>query len=255
MISRGFDELLYASECVEGQTLRRFLIMLTAALLVIGAGEAAALTVFADDFSDANGTPMSGKSPDIGLGTWNVTLGAPGFTVQDGSVDTFGADRLAVGTFIDDLGAGEILELILTTVSTGGSFHSLGWAGVGLFEDGSEAFFFGDVFGDTSVWRLEEVFVQGADTTLSGDTQTVTFTYDFDTGVVALYLGAGTGGTLLASLNGQASVALDQVRFGGGTGGAMNVDSIQVSIVPEPATGLLLGLGLAFLGARRRASS
>ena len=38
----------------------------------------------------------------------------------------------------------------------------------------------------------------------------------------------------------------------GQDGGSMYVDNIQVSVVPEPTTALLLTLGLAGLGIRRR---
>ena len=212
-----------------------------------------AAIVFQDDFSEADGTALNGKAPDIGS-NWNVTVGSAGLNVNGGSVDTQGAARAAFGGFTA-LGAGERLTLTYDTVATGGTFFTAGFAGVSLFvggSGGSEPFFTGDPgSGGAASWGVVGIGAGGdqitADTTVA---TSATFVYTYDTGAWTF---TTTSGINLAG-TGTANLAIDTLRFANGGGGDIAVDNfaVDISAVPEPSSSALLGLGGIALMLRRR---
>lgn len=202
--------------------------------------------VFADDFNEANGTLVNGKAPDVG-GNWSVTVGSAGLDVQSGEVDTAGGARAAFGTFTEALSTGRTLVLDFETADTTGLFHSNGFAGISLFEGGTERIFIGDPGGASSVWGLRQSGLSD-DTTVADESVVGKFLYAFDTGAYQLFL----NGVLEANGTIASGFALDRVRFANGDGGDINVSELVVSFeIPAPAA-LPAGLALIGLAAARR---
>ncbi|WP_353565705.1 PEP-CTERM sorting domain-containing protein [Haloferula sargassicola] len=205
-----------------------------------------AATVFADDFSEPDGTTIIGKAPDVGS-AWTGT--AP--TISAGTFDTTGAGRAAFANFSVALGAGQVLTLTYDTLlPAGGAFFTGGYAGVSLYAGGSEQVFTGDLGIDT-FWGVDQPAVGGAHASTDNTAATTaTLTYFFDTGAWSFTTlsGANLSGT------GVSGVAFDQLRIANGNGGDIRVDNLMVDIsaVPEPSAALLLGLSAAGIGLRRR---
>lgn len=189
------------------------------------------VTFFADDFDDPDGTPLAGKLPDRGQGTWAAS-GGP--SVQAGVVDTVGGAREAFGTLEQALAPGERLQVFLTTTTTGGTFFSSGFAGLSLFSGGSERFFAGDPSGASSAWALEEAGVQSVGTALTAEATRVMVEYEFDTGDVRLVDFGGSG--IVATLAAAPGWPIDQLRLANGGGGDLAVDDVEARIIPGPST-------------------
>lgn len=209
---------------------------------------ARAAVVFSDDFSEADGTAIIGKAPDVG-NAW--TGNAPNITA--GSFNTTGAAREAYSTFTGGLGASEVLTLSYDTLALG-NFFSGGYAGVSLYAAGSERLFTGDAGGvaGNAFWAVDgNAFGLNLSSDNTGTTSVV-FSYVFDTGAWTFTTSSGVNLSGTATAN----VAFDQIRVANGSGGDINVDNLVVDIspVPEPSAPVLLGLGLIGLVCRRSRS-
>ena len=193
-------------------------------------------TVFADDFSDADGTNINGKASDIGRGWTGSDLNITGNTL-----DTTGAARTIFGEFADTLSAGERLDLSFTTEDvSGNNFFSGGFAGVSLYDDeGVEQIFIGDR-SDGVTWGLAGA--SGADflSAVSDPSATVDFHYDFDSGDYQFFL----DGVLLDSGTIAAELELDSLRVANNNGGDIALSNISVAFaVPEPLSLSLWAMG------------
>src|SRR6478752_2145165 len=126
----------------KGTFLPAFLAAAMASTLV----SARAAVLFADDFSEADGTVLKGKTPDTGI-SWEQTGGAD-VTLQGGVASTVGAARVVFGNFT---GAPSQAEPILTvTFDATLISHNGGYAGVSLFAGADEKIFIGDLSGETT---------------------------------------------------------------------------------------------------------
>ena len=224
----------------------RLIPILASAILTIPAAQAA--VVFSDDFSEADGTLIDGKAPDVG-NAWS----APSSTlaISNSSLDTSGAGRTVFGGFASSLAAGQILTLTYDTIAVGGgNFFSGGYAGVSLFVGGDERVFTGDT-GAGATWGVDSGAIGSA--ILSQDstaTTTATFSYAYDTGDWSF---TTTSGVDLSGV-GQVGEAFSQLRIANGSGGDIRVDNVVVDIsaVPEPSAYVLFGIAGLSLGFLRR---
>ena len=201
-----------------------------------------AALVFADDFSYANGTALSGQTPDAGSGTWT---GGGGWKVSGGAVSLVGGSDSVYGYFTTALSAGHTLTLAFDTQAVTG-FLGSSWAVVSLFDTlGGERCYIGDPGGPTTYWTAGGSIVN-ATTSDSNQANTAILKYVFDTG-------AWTFSTNGGSYNGTGTpgCAIDHLRIASGgisENGNMKLDGITVSIVPDsltsvPEPGSLLALG------------
>lgn len=208
--------------------------------------------VFRDNFTATNGTPLDGRTPEVGT-AWSVTTGAADLVITDNAVDTsvvpFG-QAVAFGGFTSALSTGQVLTLRFSTAAPAntGFLGTGGWGGVTLYTGGSggtEQFFFGKPSGfgypdwgitgaavGWSVWLFPEVLT---------DAEPVVFTYRYDTGEWTYSVGsASTSGTAASQM------AFNTVRIASGVDQgetAIKVQSVSVGVVPEPSTFVLLSLG------------
>ncbi|RYD32950.1 MAG: hypothetical protein EOP86_14515 [Verrucomicrobiaceae bacterium] len=209
-----------------------------------------AAVIFADDFSESDGTVLKGKTPDTGI-SWEQT-GGTDVTIQGGVASTVGAARVVFGNFT---GAPSVAEPLLTvTFDTTLISHNGGYAGVSLFAGTDEKIFIGDLSGDTTGWGLSiSGGGSGSNDTYSG-AHTVTISYDFSTGLTQLFDGASASGVPLLTQNAAPGLELNRLRIANDGGGdiALNSVLVQTSPVPEASTFAFLLSGLGILLIRRR---
>ena len=214
------------------------------------AGLSQAAVVFSDDFSEAPGTLIVGKSADIGS-AWSGSAGSPPLAVSAANTaDTSGDARTIFGDFTGTLASGQAVTVSFDTLSLG-NFFSGGYAGVSLYAGIDERIFIGDAGGTGSTFWAVDGNAVGLN--LSSDATTATsaeFTYLFDTGAWTLTTTSGVN----LSGTGVANIAFDRIRIANGAGGDIQVDNlvVDISAVPEPTTLALVGLGSLCAFRRRR---
>ena len=179
--------------------------------------------VFQDNFSEANGTAMDGKSSDIG-GAWSSSSWVN--QVQGNSFTQIGSGSIeSVATFTRALGTGQTLT---ATIAAGPSsvFTSGGWTGLTLKPlSGGGSLSFGDS-GSNNKWEETGTGTGSAD---SSAPNTVTITYEYDTGAWTLETTALPG---FASGTATAGMSLQNLHlWDDGVGGsAIQYDSITVDM-------------------------
>lgn len=216
------------------------------AMIALTGGTSHGAIVFSEDFSEADGTAIIGKNPDVGQ-EW--TGGAP--LIDGGSFHNPGGSAAAHAYFTSALGAGQVLTLTYETLPvSGGDFFGAGYAGVSLYLGGSERFFTGDLTGETTWGVNGPVGGSGEMSSDSTVATTATFTYLYDTGAWTFTTASGV------SLSGTTTsqIALDRLRIANSAGSGIHIDNLSVDItaVPEPSSAVLAGLFFAGLGASRR---
>lgn len=176
------------------------------------------VTVFADDFDEADGTELHGKRPDIGEGRWEVTIGDA--IIKDNVFDTSGAYRkaafVAVPPMLNELS--HILLLTIEAETAESAMHTAGWAGVSLYTGEEERIFVGDPNGAGISWGLHPAGWQAhhAAPDLSG-ARIVTLRYDYRSGLTELFEGESTTGEALASEWIAPNLVFDRLRIANGS--------------------------------------
>ncbi|WP_193211114.1 hypothetical protein [Luteolibacter marinus] len=176
-----------------------------------------------------SGPPLAGRQPGTGESHWRLERGAPELTGDhlDGSnyeaYFTLPADGLSAEFPV-------LLVTVTTAAPAGPPFHSPGWAGVSLYQDGYEICFFGDSYGNGGTWsldvkrRLPPIIstppVQGA--------QTMSLSYDRRDGTVGLYQGSTAEGAPLAASKLLPGLKFDQVRIGASEGASFPVALLEL---------------------------
>lgn len=196
--------------------------------------------VFQDNFAEADGTPLHGKSPTRGLGPWEVAQGNP--SLIDQLVDTSGEQIKAFAPLPPGiLNSRDHVLLVTVEVEEPDSrqFHSEGWAGVSLFTGEEERIFLGDPFGPGVSWALHPFGSTAVmpSPPLHGK-RTVSLRYDYRTGLAELFEGLHCHGDAVASEWIPAGLNFDRLRIGNGEGGDLALRRLEVRLLThEPAPG------------------
>lgn len=171
--------------------------LLVALFLGLMVDPAQSETVFQDDFSEADGTVMDNKPADVGS-PWSSTSWAN--QVSGNSFTQIGSGSIeSVASFTRPLGSGQTLTATIVT-GLNSTFTSGGWVGLTLIPQGGG----GSIsFGDSGANNKWEETNTGPGTTDPSASNTVTITYEYDTGLWTLETTALPGfatGTATAGL-------------------------------------------------------
>lgn len=199
--------------------------------------ELAGTILFFDDLSEADGTKLDGKLPDMGK-AWQQT-GGPSLAVSGNAIDTHGSWRTCFANFTRPLEPNELLTITIANLQTRGNFFDIGWAGYSIYTGGSEGrerVFFGDI-GRAESWAFSVLDGPGSTSPNTTAPNTVTFTYNAVTGDTTLSLSAGSPGGLVLSEVASAGLAIDSLRIANGRGSDLKFGAItaHATIIPEPA--------------------
>lgn len=184
--------------------------------------------VFAEDFSEPDLTPLSGKLPDTGPGPWFVEYGGP--LIENSLLDTSGNVRHMAFAPLGEPVLDELSHVLLLTLETEAPatsrFHSAGWAGVSLYTGTQERIFVGDPCGPAEGWALHPAgySARNACPLLHGKT-TVTLRYEFRTGLAQLFEGTDTTGPALASEWIEPGLQFDRLRIANGSQADAAIDA------------------------------
>lgn len=125
-------------------------------------------------------------------------------------------------------------SVMLVTLETkspaNGTFHTDGWAGMSLFNEGVELLFFGDAFGPERTWSLD--VKQRVPIILPGNRvvgpKMVTLRYDCTTGGVSLHEGGLPLGPAFCAGKLPPGTTFDEIRIGASSSAALAVKSLTL---------------------------
>jgi hypothetical protein len=129
--------------------------------------------------------------------------------------------------------------VLLVTVETvaGGDkpFHTPGWAGFSLYQEGYEVCFFGDSYGPEETWSLDvkRSLVPLIPARNITGPRTMTLRYDRRDGTVELHEGDKPGSEPLVRSKILPGQNFDQVRIGASAEASLSVASIKVRALEE----------------------
>ena len=185
-----------------------------------------------DDFD--SGTMETGRRPRIGASHWRLESGAP--VIKDNYLE--GSDFEAFFWIPSNAvtASRPILLVTLEAVRSGPQpFHSQGWSGISLYQEGYEVCFFGDSYGPGETWSLDvkrNLIPLVPSTPLTGP-RTMTLRYDRRDGAVELHEGDQPGDSPLVRSKLLPGLNLDQVRIGASAESSLGVSSLRVKAVEE----------------------
>lgn len=171
-------------------------------------------------------TVLSGK---FEKSSWRVSHGNPSITADRIEGVNFAAFQGLARPVPDDAA-----PILLVTLDAGrppdGMFHTDGWAGFSLYNNGEEGVFFGDSFGPEQTWSLD--VKQRVPVILPANpivgARTVTLRYDRRTGAVSLHEGVGPLGPPFCSGLIPTGMTFDEIRLAASADAALAVRAITI---------------------------
>lgn len=178
------------------------------------------------------GTPLAGRRPVGGASHWRLERGSP--ELKGGHLEGRGFE--AYFSLPPD-GLSPKRPVLLATIWTvdAPSFHTPGWSGFSLYQDGYEICFFGDSYGPEETWSLDvkrrllpltpSPFLRGP--------RTMTLRYDRRDGTIELHEGESSGEHPLVRSKILPGLVFDQVRIGASDEATLALLKISVRAVQE----------------------
>jgi hypothetical protein len=184
-----------------------------------------------------SGTFETGRRPASGASHWRLEKGVPkilGDHLEGSDFEAYfylPADALSPARPV-------LLVTVETVMAAEAPFHTPGWSGFSLYQDGYEVCFFGDSFGPEETWSLDvkRSLVPLKPATYVDGPRTMTLRYDRRDGSVELHEGPEPGAHPLIRSKLLPGFNFDQIRIGAGPGAALGVKSVIVKAVEEPET-------------------
>lgn len=245
-------------------------LLTTAALVGFTAIPASAVTVlYSDDFSGAAANNLHATTPDttIGTNTWiaHTNWKADG-SIAGGVLAVAANDQSAFLAFTPTTGL--IYTLTATLAKPTGTGNGM-WAGIGFTNDtlgtaagnNSQSFFAGT--NAASPWMLyrtnvNEIAAFGGPLTANGSgnlspyTGAQTLTIVLDTTGLAWEAEWFVGATSIHTFTYETNPTISYIGLGRENDAGADFSSISLTVIPEPSTALLGGLGMLALLRRRR---
>ena len=177
-----------------------------------------------------HGTVLSNRLPAVGGSHWRLERGSP--ELKGGHLEGRGFE--AYFSLPPD-GLSPARPVLLATIETvaAPSFHTPGWAGFSLYQDGYEICFFGDSYGREETWSLDvkrrllpvmpSPFVTGP--------RTMTLRYDRRDGSIEIHEGPVPGDNPLVRSKILPGLTFDQVRIGASDEATLALAGIHVRAV------------------------
>jgi len=180
-----------------------------------------------------HGNLLSNRLPTAGASHWRLERGSP--ELKGGHLEGSGFEAY-FSLPPDALSpARPVLLATLETVAAP-SFHTPGWAGFSLYQDGYEICFFGDSYGREETWSLDvkrrllpvmpSPFVTGP--------RTMTLRYDRRDGSIEIHEGPEPGGQPLVRSKILPGLDFDQVRIGASDEATLALASVKVRAAQAP---------------------
>ncbi|MGD7652424.1 MAG: hypothetical protein ACQCXQ_04355 [Verrucomicrobiales bacterium] len=130
-------------------------------------------------------------------------------------------------------------RVLLATLEVGrsafGEFHTDGWAGVSLYDEGEEVLFFGDAFGAEKTWALDlkqEKPVIKPQPSMN-DVRSMTVRLESATGEVTLHPGGVPLSPPVCSGRLPVGTRFDEIRIGASVGAAIAVTELRIRVGAE----------------------
>lgn len=190
------------------------------------------VTLLADRFE--SGQMTTGRRPQQGASHWRLERGKPQIT--GGHLEGSGYETYF---YIPKDALSATRPVLLVTVETmeGGDkpFHTKGWSGFSLYQDGYEVCFFGDSYGPEETWSLDvkRSLVPLIPAKNITGPRTMTLRYDRRDGSVEMYAGDKPDGEPLVRSKILPGMNFDQVRIGASVDASLAVVSIKVRALEE----------------------
>jgi len=190
------------------------------------------VTLLEDRFE--SGEMTTGRRPQQGASHWRLERGKPQITnkhLEGSGFETY--------FYIPKDGLSATRPVLLVTVETvaGGDkpFHTPGWSGFSLYQEGYEVCFFGDSYGPEETWSLDvkRSLVPLLPAKNITGPRTMTLRYDRRDGTVEMYAGDKPIGDPLVRSKIQSGQNFDQVRIGASEDASLAVASIKVRVLEE----------------------
>lgn len=178
------------------------------------------------------GTPLAGRRPEIGASQWRLERGSP--KLKGGHLEGRGFE--AYYSLPPD-GLSPERPVLLATIETvaAPTFHTPGWSGFSLYQDGYEICFFGDSYGPEETWSLDvkrRLLPLMPSPFLSGP-RTMTLRYDRRDGTIEMHEGESSAGNPLVRSKILPGLVFDQVRIGTSEEATLALVKINVRAVRE----------------------
>lgn len=202
------------------------------AIRITGKSPAISIPLREDRFPKTLGRFLSLPITVFDRRAWRIEYGNP----------TFSLDRIEGVNYsiYQDLpppppAGGVLLATLEAGKPVSGNFHTDGWAGVSLYQDGREQVFFGDPFGTSATWALDvknRAPVIPSNPPVSGP-KTITLRYHYRTGEVSLHEGGIPLKPPFSVAKIQPNLRFDQIRVASSTGAALTVNALSLRVGGE----------------------
>ncbi len=239
---------------------------LAAALALLTIPAQAVTVLYSDDFSGDGTANLNSTTPDttIGTNTWSANANIK----NNGSVAAVASADAAAGlTFTPTIGKIYTLSATLaapTGGGTSGSWFAFGFTDVFATGTVPQATYTAWMLwrstsdateanrGDLNLYRLSTSEAFPGNPAAKNVTGTQTLSIVLDTTDLLWSIEWFQGATSLGTMDYVSNPTINNIFFGRNTGAGFNLDSMSLTVVPEPSAALLGGLGILALLRRRR---
>ena len=190
--------------------------------------------VLLDDRFDT-GAPLAGRRPVTGASFWRLEKGAP--ELKGGHLEGSGFEAY-FSLPPESLSPSQ--PVLLATIETvaAPSFHTVGWAGFSLYQDGYEICFFGDSYGPEESWSLDvkRRLLPLMPSPLLPGPRTMTLRYDRRDGTIEVHEGGEPAGNPVVRSKILPGMTFDQIRIGASDEATLALSRIRVRAVQLAAS-------------------